>query len=78
MQSPGAEWAILVGGPLSTLLALDALRAVGEADGDTLCEWVYVAAELHRPGRRAALGIGLAASAGALYAHLVKPRPWLD
>lgn len=67
MHSPRIEWTLGIG----YLAVVDALRARGEADGDTLSEVVRELIYRHPLGR-AAFTLGYAAGAYALHRHLVK------
>jgi hypothetical protein len=67
MQSPRIEWTLGIG----YLVAVDALRARGEADGDTLSEVVRELIYRHPLGR-AAFTLGYAAGAYVLHRHFVR------
>lgn len=69
MQSPRAEWAVLIGHGV----VLDVLRDRGEPDGDTLSEVLRTVFRVETAPGRAALATAIAGGALALYRHLVKP-----
>jgi len=68
MQSPPTEW-LLFG---AHFVALDWLRAKGDADHDTLSEVVRNAVAKH-PRGRAMFTAALAVGAVVLHEHIVRP-----
>lgn len=68
MQSPRAEWALGIG----YLVAVDIIRAHGEADHDTLSEVVRDLVERHPLGSQI-LGASLAFGGWAFHRHIVNP-----
>ena len=68
MQSPPAEWVLGIG----YLAILDAIRAKGEADGDTLSECVREWVDRHPRGE--AIFTGAVILGGyVLHRHIVDP-----
>lgn len=68
MQSPAAEWTLGIG----YLLALDYIRARGDADDDTLSEVVRGIVAKHPLGSHA-LAAALVAGSYAFHRHIVVP-----
>lgn len=68
MQSPRAEWTL----GILYLVTLDVLRALGEADHDTLSEVIRNGCRVNTPRGRAAFTAGLAVGAVAFHRHICK------
>lgn len=68
MKSPAAEWVLGIG----YLAVLDAIRARGEADEDTLSEVVRANVSRHPNGQRIFAAVLLAGGI-TLYRHIVDP-----
>lgn len=71
MRSPSAEWSLLAG----YFIALDVLRARGEADADTLSECLRDGFRVHTPRGRTLFTATLAAGAVAFHRHICKEVP---
>lgn len=68
MHSPKAEWSLLA----AYFVALDVMRARGEADADTLSEVIRNGCRVDTRTGRLAFTATLAASAVAFHRHICK------
>lgn len=68
MKSPRAEWSLLV----AYFIALDVMRARGEADSDTLSECARESFRVHTPRGRIAWRFALVGGGLLLDRHICK------
>lgn len=71
MNSPRVEWTLLA----AYFIALDVIRARGEADSDTASECIRDAFRVHTPHGRTLFTAILAAGAVAFHRHICKEVP---